>query len=261
MRITQPQKEITEALATLPTWNLEELTIRNPGQGKEPDIPFHGFMRIALWDATTPVYQLSLRSLTLEGFSLRLYHESNHERGDILSVLYHLLRRLPLLECLSISPDHAKIRTPSPLSIDEIHLKAIDLSHQHEVGSNQWEHFLRTCAPRLESLVCRNIRGTKGLEPSVLMALVPPTPAIIQKIGGTHPSQNWVGHQELNISANRSWGKVVHMFLKYVPTLRILRSWRSSRWDRVDWVRLGLQGHRDSGHRHQGADTSSAQDH
>ena len=114
----------------MPNWNLEELTIRNANP-TEIDIPFHGFLRNVLFDESAPIYKLSLPSLTLEGFDMRQYKEANHRYGsafayafdyessndepeEIKSFLYHLFRRLPLLERVRISPNHTKIREPSP---------------------------------------------------------------------------------------------------------------------------------------------------
>ncbi|KAF9156242.1 hypothetical protein BG015_006645 [Linnemannia schmuckeri] len=267
LRDTVPhtQKQRAAALRMLPNWNLEELTIRNANP-KEDDFPFHGFLRNVLYDDSAPIYELSLRSLTLEGFDMRQYAEPKHRYGseyafaygyefsddepnEINSVLYHLFRRLPLLERLRISPDHAKIREPSPLPVQEIirttlfklhrqgwlsppwrlsedlkrfcpHLRAIDLSHQRELDSSHWEDLLKCYAPRLESLVCWSVSRVR---PKALRHLVPASPGIVLK-NGPCPSQNWVGLQELDINANRECASVVHLFLKYVPTLRILRA-------------------------------------
>ncbi|KAF8946888.1 hypothetical protein BGZ47_011037 [Haplosporangium gracile] len=268
LRDTVPhtQKKGAAALRRLPNWNLEELTIRNANP-TEDDIPFHGFLRNVLFDDLAPIYKLSLRSLTLEGFDMRQYAEHNHRYGseyafafgyessdddepiEIKSVLYHLFRRLPLLERLRISPNHTKIREPSPLPVKEIirttlyelsrqgwlsppwrlsenlkrfcpHLRAIDLSHQRELDRSHWEDLLKFYAPRLESLVCWSVSRA---DPRALRHLVPASPRIVLK-EGPRPSQNWVGLQELDISANRECASVVHLFLKYVPTLRILRA-------------------------------------
>ncbi|KAK3833089.1 MAG: hypothetical protein JOS17DRAFT_741489, partial [Linnemannia elongata] len=257
LRETVPDKQEEKAaiLRTMPNWNLEELTIRNANP-TEDDIPFHGFLRDVLFDESAPIYKLSLRSLTLEGFDMRQYVQPNHrysyaydEPGEIKSVLYHLFRRLPLLERVRISPNHNKIREPSPLPVQEIigttcfdlhryrrhsppwrlsedlirfcpHLRAIDLSHQREIDDIHWEKLLKCYAPRLESLVCWNV---SRMGPNALRYLVPASPRVVLKIGRC-PSQRWVGLQELDISANRKCASVVHLFLKYVPTLKILRA-------------------------------------
>ncbi|KAF9121254.1 hypothetical protein BGW39_010670 [Mortierella sp. 14UC] len=268
LRDTVPdtQQKRAALLKALPNWNLEELTIRNANH-KKNDLPFHGFLRDALFDERAPIYQLSLRSLTLEGFDIHQYKEPKYshyydlpygydddsdEEQENRSVLYHLFRRLPHLERLRISPDHTNIRKPSPLPIKDIirttipevrrkgrlrlqwdiseqlvrfcpHIKAIDLSYQREVLSMHWDDLLKAYAPRLESLVCWGIGRRDVVDSDILLHLIPPTPAIVLKMR-THPSQNWVGLQELDISANTGWGNAVHMFLKYVPTLRILRA-------------------------------------
>lgn len=57
------------------------------------------------------------------------------------------------------------------------------------------------------------------------MQLAPPTPAIIQALyDGSHPFQAWAGLQELDISATPTVGNTIHMFLKCIPTLRVLRA-------------------------------------
>lgn len=259
------REERATILKTMPNWNLEELTIRNANP-TETDIPFHGFLRDVLFDESTPIYKLSLRSLTLEGFDMRQYKEANHRYGsafayafdyessddepeEINSVLYHLFRRLPLLERVRISPNHTKIREPSPLPVQEIirttcfdlrrerclsppwrlsedlmrfcpHLRAIDLSHHRELDSGHWEDLLKCYAPRLESLVCWSV---SRVSPEALRHLVPASPGVVLK-RGPYPSQNWVGLQELDISANRGCASIVQLFLKYVPTMRILRA-------------------------------------
>lgn len=250
LRDTVPhtQEERAAVLRMMPNWNLEELTIKNANPIKN-DIPFHGFLRNVLFDESAPIYKLSLRSLTLEGFDMRQYAAWDDEPGEIKSVLYHLFQRLPLLERVRISPDHTKIREPSPLPVREIiratcfqlshqgwlsppwrlsqklklfcpHLRAIDLSHQRELDDIHWEDLLKRYAPQLESLVCWSV---SRMDCSALRHLVPASPGVVLK-KGPHPSQKWAGLQELDISANRKCASVVHLFLKYVPTLRILRA-------------------------------------
>ncbi|KAG0289835.1 hypothetical protein BGZ96_006671 [Linnemannia gamsii] len=244
--VPHTQEQGAAALKALPDWNLQELTIKNANP-KDTDIPFHGFMRNALWDNAATIYKLSLRSLTLEGFDMRQH--GNGERQENRSVLYHLFRRLPLLERLRISPDHTKVREPSPLPVREIlrasyfrlsgggllsapyrlgenlvrfclHLRAIDLSHHRELDSSHWQSVLKFYAPRLESLVCWSVGR---VDSNALQCLVPASPGVVLA-RGPHPSQKWIGLQELDINANRECASVIPLFLKYVPTLRILRA-------------------------------------
>ncbi|KAF9900570.1 hypothetical protein EC991_007169 [Linnemannia zychae] len=107
-------------LEALPNWNLEELTIRNANT-KNDDMPFHGFLRAVLFDEMAPIYELSLRPLTLDGFDIHQYRESRRDdEMENRSVLYQLFCRLPHLERLRISPDPTNIRKPSPLHIRDV---------------------------------------------------------------------------------------------------------------------------------------------
>jgi hypothetical protein len=121
-------------------------------------------------------------------------------------------------------------------------LKAIDFSHHREIPSSDWEMLLGSLCGQLESVVAWNV---DDLGPRELLELVPPSPAIITTFGRDLPFQGWVGLQELDVSANPKLGSAVPMFLKYVPTLRILRALgvpiNGSRLVGYDWVCTGLE--------------------
>lgn len=188
-------------------------------------------------------------------------------------ILTHLCQRFPWLEHLCVSPDPFKIREPlsEPIrkrirdtysdldsgghvlipesgEVGEYiaricpNLKAIDFSHHREIPRRDWEMLLGGLGPQLESVVAWDV---DDLGPRELLHLVPPSPAIINTFGNNHRYQSWVGLQELDISANPKLGSAVPMFLKYVPTLRILRALgvpvNGSRLVGYDWVCTDLE--------------------
>ncbi|KAK3833087.1 MAG: hypothetical protein JOS17DRAFT_741487 [Linnemannia elongata] len=188
-------------------------------------------------------------------------------------ILTHLCQRFTRLEHLCVSPDPSKIREPLSEPIRERirvtypdldsgghilipesgeigediaricpNLKSIDFSHHREIPRYDWEMLLEGLAPQLESVVAWDV---DDLGPRELLQLVPPSPAIINTFGNNHRYQSWAGLQELDISANPKLGSAVPMFLKYVPTLRILRALgvpvNGSRLVGYDWVCADLE--------------------
>jgi hypothetical protein len=228
------------------SWNLEELIIR-----RRVGSSFERFVRDSR-KSTAPPRPVAVRKLTLFNFCLAVYlHEQEEDESGRFqidwSLIYHLCRRFPVLQRLQLSSDIPIDYMPSPVSfenhiysflrdLDEFEpfviwnpeelamaiikacpkLTAIDLSHHRELHPEDWDLLLQHYAPRLESLSAWNV---DQLHPQELMRLVPPSPTIVSRFG-VHPSQKWVGLQELDISANSSLAPAIHMFLKFVPTLR-----------------------------------------
>lgn len=232
-------------------WDLEELIIRN-----RVNTSFKRFLRDSHY-STTPPRPIAVRKLTLFDFSPAVYLDEMEEDGveeDEIgrlpidwSLLYHLCRRFPVLQRLQVSPDISIDYKPSPISFENLiynhfrdldefesgvfwrpeelaramikacpKLTEIDLSHHRELHPEDWDLLLQHYAPQLESLAAWNV---DQLRPQELIRLVPPSPTLISHFGG-HLSQKWVGLQELDIGANGSLAPAIHMFLKYVPTLR-----------------------------------------
>ncbi|KAG0289833.1 hypothetical protein BGZ96_006669 [Linnemannia gamsii] len=241
-------------LSGMPDWDLEELFIKNLG----PRSVVAHRSESALLDEFVLISELlgdrqvSIKSLTLLDFDVLKYTRGIYE--DRQTAFYQITKRFPLLERLRISPDPTIVRTPDPQHIqDRIralfpdhtqqqqntaihesraighpifrncpHLKVIDLSHQRLVSRADWSTLLRSYAPQLETLIAWDV---EPLGPRQLMQLVPPTPAIVQTLyNGSHPFQAWAGLQELDISANPAVGSAIHMFVRCIPTLRILRA-------------------------------------
>ncbi|KAG0289834.1 hypothetical protein BGZ96_006670 [Linnemannia gamsii] len=231
-------------------WDLEELIIRSSGSSS-----FEQFV----WDSrnsTTPPRPVAVQKLTLFDFCLAVYvdEQGEDEDGDESerlqinwSVLYHLCRRFPVLKRLQLSSDIPIDYKPSSVNfenyiydslrdLDEFEsdvfwhpeqlamamikacpkLTEIDLSHHRELHPEDWDLLLQHYASQLESLSAWSV---DQLRPQELVRLVPPSPMFIGQFGG-HPSQKWIGLQELDISANSSIAPAIHMFFKFVPTLR-----------------------------------------
>lgn len=252
-------------------WNLEELIIRNEG-----NTSFERFVRDS-HNGTTPPRPIAVRKLTLFNFCPTVYMDEmeEDENGRLpidWSLLYHLCRRFPVLQRLKISPDISNFYKPSPDSfenqiytlfrdLDELEtvvfwqpeelaramikacpkLTEIDLTHHRELNPEDWDILLHHYAPQLESLAAWNV---DQLQPQELIRLVPPSPTFIGQFGG-HLSQKWAGLQELDISANGSLAPAIHMFLKYVPTLRHFKALgvpvEANQLLGFDWVCTGME--------------------
>ncbi|KAG0203502.1 hypothetical protein BGX33_009069 [Mortierella sp. NVP41] len=268
-------EHISARLAALPNWDLEELVVRNivhpdrRGPGNNP--PLDGFIDYCNMSSTVR-RPLSIKNLTIVDSEALRYTKRVYVETE--TVLYHIADRVPLLECLRISPDSSKLRSPHAQCIgDRIrelypgldrdkqkwvppsedgalgriftrfcpNLKVIDLSHQQSVSRHDWAVLLRAYSRQLESLVAWNV---ELLGPRQLMQSVPPSPAIL-RIVGLRPVHAWSGLQELDISANSSLGCTVHMFLKYAPSLRILRALgvpvNATRLVGFDWVCTNME--------------------
>ncbi|KAF9537337.1 hypothetical protein EC957_008411 [Mortierella hygrophila] len=271
-------------LENFPSLDLEELIIRNIGPANATRHLFDMFLQHCYLENGIECEQSTLRRLTLLNFDLRhhLYNVRSQQRdpdvedGELSvdrSILIHLCQRFPKLEQLCVSPDPSNIREPlSEPILDRIkhiypvldsgghvlipqsgevgeditllcpNLKAIDFSHHREIPRRDWEILLKKLGPQLESVVAWDV---DELGPRELLHLIPPSPAIIHTFGNDHRYQSWVGLQELDISANPKLGSAVPMFLKFVPTLRILRALgvpvNGSRLVGYDWVCTDLE--------------------
>ncbi|KAG0288326.1 hypothetical protein BGZ96_007882 [Linnemannia gamsii] len=272
------------SLDKLPSLDLEELVIRNIGPINATRHLFDTFLRHCYHENRNRCQQSTLRRLTLLNFDLRHYlynirsrqREPDVDDGDPqvdYPILVHLCQRFQKLEYLCVSPDPSKIREPLPEPVrdrirdtypdldngghifipargmtgDDIvrlapNLKAIDFSHHREMPSDDWDILLGNLCGQLESVVAWDV---DDLGPRELLELVPPSPAIIATFRDGLRFQGWVGLQELDVSANPKLGSAVPMFLKYVPTLRILRALgvpiNGSRLVEYDWVCTGLE--------------------
>ncbi|KAK3835084.1 MAG: hypothetical protein J3R72DRAFT_451822 [Linnemannia gamsii] len=241
----QEQDQDLASGSSMSSWSLEELILRS-----KSDSSFEEFVRKSR-NSTTPPRPVAVRKLTLFNFCLaiNLDEQEGNEDGVFpldISFLYHLCRRFPLLQRLQVSSDVVDYQ-PSPIpfenhiynhlrDLDDFEqwvfypaeelaremikacpgLTEIDLSHHRELHPADWDILLQHYAPQLESLSAWSVHE---LRPQELVRLVPPSPTLVQRFGG-HPSQNWVGLQSLDISANNSLAPAIHMFFKYVPTLR-----------------------------------------
>ncbi|KAG0276311.1 hypothetical protein BGZ95_007704 [Linnemannia exigua] len=256
--------------SSMSNWNLEELILRSRSGNS-----FEQFVR-ASRNSTAPPRPVAVRKLSLLNFCLavNLDEQEGNEDGVFpldISFLYHLCRRFPLLQRLQVSSDVVDYK-PSPSSfenyifnhlrdLDEFetwvyypteelareiikacpNLTEIDLSHHRELHTDDWDILLQHYAPQLESLSAWSVHH---LQPPDLVRLVPPSPTLVQRFGG-HPSQNWVGLQSLDISANNSLAPAIHMFFKYVPTLRHFKALgvavEANQLLGYDWVCTGME--------------------
>ncbi|KAF8946887.1 hypothetical protein BGZ47_011036 [Haplosporangium gracile] len=252
-------------------WNLEELIIRSRGSSS-----FQRFVIDSRNNTTSP-RSVAVRKLTLFNFSPAVYVDGQEidENGRMQvdwSLLYHLCRRFPVLQRLQFSSDISIDYKPSPHSfehhiynffrdLDELEpsvfwqpeelaraiikacpkLTEIDLSHHRELHPEDWDILLQHYAPQLETLSAWSV---DQMQPQGLMRLVPPSPTLLGQFGG-HPSQKWVGLQELDISANSALAPAIHMFLKYVPTLRHFKALdvpvEANQLLGFDWVCTGME--------------------
>ncbi|KAF9156243.1 hypothetical protein BG015_006646 [Linnemannia schmuckeri] len=256
---------------TTPGWKLEELIIRSRGNSS-----FERFVIDSRNNTDSP-RPVAVRKLTLFNFCPAVYVDEQEldENGRLQidwSLLYHLCRRFPVLQRLQFSSNISIDYKPSPLSfehhiynffrdLDEFEssvfwqpeelaramikacpkLTEIDLSHHRELHPEDWDILLQHYAPQLESLSAWSV---DQMQPQELMRLVPPSPALIDQFGG-HPSQKWVGLQRLDISANSVLAPAIHMFLKYVPTLRHFKALgvpvEANQLLGFDWVCTGME--------------------
>ncbi|KAF9296053.1 hypothetical protein BGZ88_000839 [Linnemannia elongata] len=252
-------------------WDLEELIIRY-----RLNSSWKQFVRNS-HNGTISPRPIAVRKLTLFNFSPMVYldemEEDDNERFPVdWSLLYHLCRRFPVLQRLQVSSDISTDYKPSPVSFEnQIYnlfrdldkfetfvfwpseelaramikacpkLTEIDLSHHRELHPEDWDLLLQHYAPQLESLAAWNV---DQLQPQELIRLVPPSPALVNQFGG-HTSQKWVGLQELDISANGSLAPAIHMFLRYVPTLRRFKALgvpvEANQLLGFDWVCTGME--------------------
>ncbi|KAF9131649.1 hypothetical protein BGW39_001554 [Mortierella sp. 14UC] len=277
--------ETRAKLTILPNLDLQELVIRNIGPIKATKHLFDSFLRQCYLENGIRCTLPTVRSLTIRNFDLRHYLYNIHPRDrtpDLsdpalavdVPILVHLCHRFPNLETMRVAPDPATLRAPlcQPIEFlirdvyqdldsgghvmitanrtigDDIprickNLKDIDFSHQREIPDTDWDMLLAKLCHQLESVTAWNV---SDLGPRELLNLVPPSPAIIDTFGAIgHNSQTWSGLQELDISANPKTGSAVHMFFKYVPTLRVLRALgvpvNGTRLVGFDWVCKDLE--------------------